>query len=166
MRLSINTREVSGVTVLDLSGRVIFGEECSTLRKLIQDLVTNGKSKLLLNLADVTYLDSTGVGILVESVIASSKQGWHLKLVNLGRAVRETLALQRLLPVFEVYVNEEEALASFATEGDEVRSIEQLVLSNRSTLEALVGLVDKEGLISMEELLERREKIRRKAMPD
>jgi hypothetical protein len=76
------------------------------------------------------------------------------------------LALQRLLPVFEVYVNEEEALASFATEGDEVRSIEQLVLSNRSTLEALVGLVDKEGLISMEELLERREKIRRKAMPD
>ncbi|MFQ5927264.1 MAG: STAS domain-containing protein [Terriglobia bacterium] len=113
MKLAINTRESQGVTVLDLSGRVVLGEECNSLRKLVAELLAAAKTKILINLGDVAYVDSSGIGILVESVLLTAKQNGALKLVNMPRVLRNTLLIHRLLPVFEVYDNEAEALASF-----------------------------------------------------
>lgn len=113
MNLSINCREIQGVTVLDLSGKVVLGEECNALRRQVGDLLGAEKKSILLNMAAVTHVDSSGIGILVEAVVLSAKQNARLKLVNLPRVLRNTLAIHRLLPAFEVFNNEEAALASF-----------------------------------------------------
>jgi anti-sigma B factor antagonist len=113
MQLSINTREKQGVTVLDLSGRIVAGEECESLRKTIKELLTANQKKILLNLGDVARVDSTGIGVLVESVILVAKQGGQLKLVNLPRLIHNVLSTHRLLQAFDICANEEEALASF-----------------------------------------------------
>lgn len=113
MKLAINSRESQGVTVLDLSGRVVLGEECNSLRSQVMQLLAANKNKILLNLGDVSYVDSTGIGILVEAVLLTAKQSGELKLVKMPRVLRNTLLVHRLLPVFEIYDNEAEALASF-----------------------------------------------------
>lgn len=114
MNLTINSREVQGVSVLDLSGKLVLGEECNTLRQQIADLHAAGSKKILANMKEVTHVDSSGVGILVEAVVLSAKQGVAFKLMNLSRVLRNTLAVHRLLPAFEVFDNEEEAVASFS----------------------------------------------------
>lgn len=113
MNLTINSREMQGVTLLDLSGKLVLGEECNSLRKQISDLLASGTAKIILNMKEVTHVDSSGVGILVEAVVLSAKQGAAFKLMNLSRVLRNTLAVHRLLPAFEVFDNEAEALASF-----------------------------------------------------
>lgn len=113
MDLSIRIREDHGVTVLDLSGRLVLGEPCQSLRQQLKELLAASKKKILLNMNDVTRVDSTGIGILVEAVILTVKEGGQLKLVNLPHLVRNTLVLHRLMPAFEVYDNEGEALTSF-----------------------------------------------------
>jgi anti-sigma B factor antagonist len=113
MQLSINTRERQGVTVLDLSGRIVAGEECESLRKTIKDLLAANQKKILLNMGDVSRIDSSGIGGLVESVIFAAKQGGQLKLVNLPRLIHNVLSTHRLLQAFDICPNEEEALASF-----------------------------------------------------
>jgi anti-sigma B factor antagonist len=113
MQLSISTRERQGVTVLDLSGRIVAGEECESLRKTVKDLLAANQKKLLLNMGNVGRVDSTGIGGLVEAVILTAKQGGELKLVNLPRLIHNVLSTHRLLQAFDVYPNEEEALASF-----------------------------------------------------
>jgi anti-sigma B factor antagonist len=113
MQLSINTRENQGVTVLDLNGRIVAGEECESLRRTIRELLTANQKKILLNMGDVSRVDSTGIGGLVESVILTAKQGGQLKLVNLPRLIHNVLSTHRLLQAFDVCPNEEEALASF-----------------------------------------------------
>ena len=85
MQLTINTRERQGVTVLDLSGKIVAGEECESLRRTIRELLAANQKKILLNMGDVSRVDSTGIGGLVESVIFTAKQGGQLKLVNLPR---------------------------------------------------------------------------------
>jgi anti-sigma B factor antagonist len=114
MNLTIETREAQGVTVLDLKGKLVLGEECNVLRQQIADLLAAGKKKILLNMAELTHADSSGIGILVESVVLSAKQDAAFKLTNLGRVLRNTLAVHRLLPAFEVFESEEEALASYS----------------------------------------------------
>jgi len=113
MNLTINSREVQGVTVLDLSGKLVLGEECNSLRKQVSDLLAASAGKILVNMKEVTHVDSSGVGILVEAVVLSAKQGAAFKLMNLSRVLRNTLAVHRLLPAFEVFDNEEDALAGF-----------------------------------------------------
>ena len=113
MQLSINAREKGNATVLDLSGRIVAGEECESLRKTIKELLTANQKKILLNMGEVGRIDSTGIGGLVESVILTAKQGGQLKLVNLPRLIHNVLSTHRLLQAFDICANEEEALASF-----------------------------------------------------
>ena len=114
MPLSIQTREKSGVVVLELSGRIVAGEECESLRRKTKELLASNQTKILQNFKDVAYIDSTGIGALVEAVILTAKAGGTLKLVNVPRLVYNILHTHRLLQAFEVYENEEEALTSFS----------------------------------------------------
>ncbi|MBI2956226.1 MAG: STAS domain-containing protein [Acidobacteria bacterium] len=113
MPLGIKSRQAGGVTVLELSGKIILGEESSSLRERIRELLANGQNKILLNLENVTFIDSAGVGTLVSSFTSARAQGAQLKLANLTRKFRETLQVTRLLTVFEVFDQEADALASF-----------------------------------------------------
>ena len=116
MQLTITAREKQSVTVLDLSGRIVAGEECDSLRKKIQELLASNQTKILLNLAQVTRVDSTGIGMLVEAVINTARKGAHLKLTNLPRLIYNVLFTHRLVQAFEIHSNEEEALAGFEKE--------------------------------------------------
>ena len=113
MQLSIKTREMSGATILELSGRIVLGQECNAFRQQIQQLLATGKKKILFNMGEVTRVDSTGIGLLVEAVILTAKEAGELKLVNLPPLVHNILVVHRLLQAFEVYPSEQEALASF-----------------------------------------------------
>ena len=113
MQLSINTREKQGVTVLDLSGRAIAGEECDSLRKSVKELLASNRVRIVLNLGDVSRIDSTGIGVLVEAVILTAQQGGRLKLVKVPRLIYNVLSTHQLLQAFEIYAAEEEALADF-----------------------------------------------------
>ncbi len=113
MALKISAREAGEVAVLDLNGRLVLGDESSALRAWVKELVAGGHKKILLNLAGVTHMDSTGVGILASSYTSASAQGGALKVTNVTERIRQTLLLTRLLTVFTPYESEAEALASF-----------------------------------------------------
>jgi anti-sigma B factor antagonist len=107
------TRQVDSVNVVDLSGRITLGEGCSQLRELIRDLLAKGHKKILLNLGEVTYIDSSGIGELVSGFTAVSNQGGQLKLLNLTKKVQDLLQITKLLTVFDVHDDEAKAIASF-----------------------------------------------------
>jgi anti-sigma B factor antagonist len=107
------TRQVDSVSVVDLSGRITLGEGCSQLRELIRDLLAKGHKKILLNLGEVTYIDSSGIGELVSGFTAVSNQGGQLKLLNLTKKVQDLLQITKLLTVFDVHDDETKAIASF-----------------------------------------------------
>lgn len=113
MQLTISERETQGATVLELAGRLVLGEECNVLRAQIKQLLAAGKKKILLNLAGLNRVDSSGIGILVESVILATKDDAQFKLSNLDRVVHNVLRTHRLLAAFEVYDTEADALSSF-----------------------------------------------------
>ncbi len=113
MLLTIHPREVQDVVVLELSGKIVAGQEADGVRSQIRDLLVTDHKKIFLNMREVTRVDSTGIGMLVESAIYTAKQGGHLKLVNVPRLVQSILLTHRLLQAFEIYPSEEEALASF-----------------------------------------------------
>jgi anti-sigma B factor antagonist len=106
-------RQVDSVSVVDISGRITLGEGCAQLRELIRGEIGKGNKKLLLNLADVTYIDSSGIGELVSAFTAVSNQGGQLKLLNLTRKVHDLLQITKLLTVFDVHDDEAKAIASF-----------------------------------------------------
>jgi anti-sigma B factor antagonist len=112
-QLRVTARSVQGVTILDLSGKIILGEGCNTLREQMAQLWAAKEAKVLLNLRDVTRVDSAGIGILVEAVVETVKGGGELKLVNLPKLVRGVMMVHRLLSTFAVYDDEEQAVASF-----------------------------------------------------
>jgi len=114
MQLSINAREIQEVIILELSGRVVAGEEVDSVRKMIHDLVDHNHKKVSLNLDQVVRIDSTGIGMLVEAVIYTVKQGAQLNLYKVPRLVRNILTTHRLTQAFEIYGSEEEALAALA----------------------------------------------------
>jgi anti-anti-sigma factor len=114
MQLTINAREIQDVVILELSGRVVAGEEVDSVRKMIHDLVDHHHKRVSLNLDQVVRIDSTGIGMLVEAVIYTVKQGAQLNLYKVPRLVRNILTTHRLLQAFEIYGSEEEALAAFA----------------------------------------------------
>lgn len=113
MSMKVNTRQVDGVTILDLSGRITLGEGSVTLRDAIRDAVTKGQKNILLNLADVSYLDSSGLGELVTSYTSVKNAGGEMKLLNLGKKVTDLLQITKLYTVFDVSDDEASAVASF-----------------------------------------------------
>jgi anti-sigma B factor antagonist len=101
------------VTVIDAVGRITLGEASSTFRDTIRELVSKGEKKLLLNLAEVSYIDSSGIGELVSAYTTVTNQGGQLKLLNLTKRIQDLLQITKLYTVFEVFDNEAEAVRSF-----------------------------------------------------
>ena len=110
MSMTMNIRRLDDVAILDLSGRITIGEGTLILRSQIQKLLDAGQSKFLMNLADVDYIDSAGLGELVTSFTTVRNKGGQLKLLNLTRRVRDLLQITKLVTVFEAFDNETEAL--------------------------------------------------------
>jgi len=112
--VKMNNRQVGDVTVVDVSGRITLGEGSSELRDALRDLVAKGNKKILLNLGDVSYIDSSGIGELVSGFTSVSNQGGQLKLLNLTKRVKDLLQITKLYTVFEVHDDEAGAIRSFA----------------------------------------------------
>ncbi len=113
MSIKASTRLVDGVTIVDVSGRITLGEGSSTLRETVRDLISKGQKNILLNLGDVTYIDSSGIGELVSSYTSVNNQGGKLKLLNLQKKVHDLLQITKLYTVFEVHTDEAAAVRSF-----------------------------------------------------
>ena len=111
--ITIAERQAGDVTILDLTGKVTIGEGSVALRNAIRRLLGEGKNKILMNLAGVGYIDSSGIGELVSSFTAVNKEDGSLKLLNLTQKIQDLLAITKLLTVFDVFENEGEALSSF-----------------------------------------------------
>jgi anti-sigma B factor antagonist len=111
--LDIQTREVDGVTVVELAGKIILGEESSALREKIKDLIAGGKTRIVISLGRISFIDSAGVGTLVSAYTTARSQGGEVKLSSLTKKFRETLQVTRLLTVFEVFDDDQAAIASF-----------------------------------------------------
>src|ERR1700733_14149220 len=111
MNLKIDTRVVDGVTIMSGHGRVMFGEEATALRDSLKEAL-NKTSKLVLNLSDVTYIDSGGLGTLVGVYSSARKAGADIKLTGLGQRLRDVLQITKLATVFQVFDTEQEALAA------------------------------------------------------
>lgn len=111
--LNIKERQAGDVTVLDLDGKITIGEGSIALRSAVRRLAEEGKKKILLNLAGVGYVDSSGIGELVSSFSSVSREGGQLKLLNLTQKIRDLLAITKLLTVFDVYDDESSAVSAY-----------------------------------------------------
>jgi len=111
--MNSSTRQVDGVTIVDLSGRITLGEGSVVLRDQVRDLLSKGQNKILLNLADVTYIDSSGIGELVSAFTTVRNNGGELKLLNLTKKVHDLLQITKLYTVFDIKDDEASAIASF-----------------------------------------------------
>jgi anti-sigma B factor antagonist len=112
--VKLTTRQVGDVTVVDAAGRITLGEGASLFRDKIRDLATGGNKKLLLNLAEISYIDSSGIGELVSGFTTVTNQGGVVKLLNLTKRVQDLLQITKLYTVFEVFDDETKAVRSFA----------------------------------------------------
>ena len=111
--MKIETRTVGDVHILDCSGKITLGEGTMAVRNQVKDVLKAGGKKIILNLADVNYIDSSGIGELVSSYTTVTNQGGQLKLLSLTKKIQELLTITKLLTVFQVYDNEQAAIASF-----------------------------------------------------
>ena len=111
--LSIKDRQAGDVTILDLSGKITIGEGSVQLREAVKRMLDDGKKKILLNLGDVSYVDSSGIGELVSSYTTTGNNGGQLKLLNQTKKIHDLLTITKLVTVFETHDNEETAVASF-----------------------------------------------------
>ena len=114
MSVKVNTRQVGDVTVIDVSGRITIGEGSSLIRESMRDLVAKGNKKILLNLGEVSYMDSTGIGELVAGFTSAANAGGTVKLLGLTKHVKDVLMISKLYTVFEAHDDEATAVASFA----------------------------------------------------
>jgi len=114
MSVKLNTRQVGDVSVIDVAGRITLGEGSSVLRDTLREMAGKGQKKILLNLGDVSYIDSSGIGELVSGFTTVTNQGGHLKLLNLTKRVKDLLQITKLYTVFDVHEDEVSALRSFA----------------------------------------------------
>jgi anti-sigma B factor antagonist len=114
MSLKINIRETADATILDMSGRVNLGEALAELRDSIREALAGDQKNILLNLAEVSHIDSSGLGQLIGSYATVTNRGGQMKLLNLQKRVNDLMQVTKLLTVFEAYTNEEAALRSFA----------------------------------------------------
>src|SRR5690606_6237114 len=113
MKMTIETRTANGVTILDSHGKITIGEGSAEIRNRVRDLLQADRKNIVLNLGDVSYVDSSGIGELVSSYTTVTNQGGQLKLLNLTKKLRELLAITKLLTVFDTFDDEQEAIESF-----------------------------------------------------
>jgi len=109
----MTNNEVDGVSVVQLSGRIVLGEESNSLREKLKSLIAEGKKKIVLNMADVKYIDSAGLGTLVAVHLGAKNQGASVRLCHLGDKFHEIMQMTKLLTVFDVYDTEAAAVSSF-----------------------------------------------------
>ncbi len=114
MTLKIAIRDAGEVKILELDGRLTLGEDSTSFRENVRTLVRAGKKKIVLNLTNLSYIDSSGIAMLVASCQIAHSHGATLKLANLGPKVKDMLTMTKLTPVFEIYDNEAKAVESFA----------------------------------------------------
>jgi anti-sigma B factor antagonist len=112
--VKLATRQVGDVTVIDAAGRITLGEGSSVFRDTLKDLTAKGNKKLLLNLAEVSYIDSSGIGEMVSGFTSVTNNGGQLKLLNLTKRVQDLLQITKLYTVFEVFDDEAAAVRSFS----------------------------------------------------
>ena len=113
MSMKATNRQVDGVAVVDMSGRITLGEGSVVLRDTIRDLIGKGSKKILLNLGDVTYIDSSGIGELVSAFTAVRREGGELKLLHLTKKVHDLLQITKLYTVFDIKDDEATAIKAF-----------------------------------------------------
>ncbi len=113
MNMTLKTRQAGGVTIVDISGRIVLGGESAAVRDTICELLDEGRKKLLLNLAEVDSIDSVGLGSLVGAVTSVRRQGGDVKLFNLTNKVTDIMQMTKLYTVFEVVKDEEAGVKSF-----------------------------------------------------
>jgi anti-sigma B factor antagonist len=113
LSVKLASRHVGDVTVIDAIGRITLGEEASAFRDTLRDVAASGSKKLLLNMSDVSYIDSSGIGEMVSGFTNFSRDGGQLKLVGLSKRVKDLLQITKLYTVFEVFEDEAEAVRSF-----------------------------------------------------
>ena len=114
MSMKTSTRQVDGITILDLSGRITLGEGSVQLRDAVRDLLSKGSKNILLNLGDVNYIDSSGIGELVSAFTTVRNQGGELKLLNLTKKVHDLLQITKLYTVFDIKDDEATAIKAFS----------------------------------------------------
>ena len=115
MSIILKIRTVGDVTVVDMAGRIDLGEGSSTLRDALRDLAAHGDEKILLNLGEISYIDSSGVGELVAGYTSVSTRGGQIKLLNLTKRMKDLLQITKLYTVFDIHDNEAHAIRSFAS---------------------------------------------------
>jgi len=111
--VKLNTRQVGDVSVVDVAGRITLGEGSTALRDTLRDMVTKNHKKILLNLGEVTYIDSSGIGELVSGFTSVTNSGGQLKLLGLNKRVKDLLQITKLYTVFDVHEEEASAIRSF-----------------------------------------------------
>jgi len=114
MGMTIQSRMKDGVTFLDVSGQITMGEGSVVLRDRVRDEIASGKQRIIINLADVSYIDSSGLGELTGAFTTAKNRGVILKLLNLTKRVHELMQITKLYTVFDVYDDEEAAIKSFS----------------------------------------------------
>lgn len=114
MALKMANREVDGVSVVVLDGRIVLGEESNALREKLKSLIAEGKKRIVLNMANIKYIDSSGLGTLVAAHCSAKTRGASLRLCHLGSKFQEVLQITKLVTIFEVYDTEAAAVASFS----------------------------------------------------
>src|SRR5712664_2782101 len=112
--MKTSTRQVDGVTIVDCSGRITLGEGSVILRDTVRELLSKGQKKILLNLGEVSYIDSSGIGELVSGFTTVTNQGGQLKLLGLTKRVKDLLQITKLYTVFDVHDDEASAVRAFA----------------------------------------------------
>ena len=113
MKLITSIRETNGVAIVDISGKIVLGEESAALRTVVSDLLGKGRKKILFNLGKVNYIDSSGLGFLVSAFATVKKQGGELKLLNLTSNVQDVMQMTKLYTIFDVLNDEGVAVESF-----------------------------------------------------
>jgi anti-sigma B factor antagonist len=113
MSLKIANSDVDGVSLVSLNGRIVLGEESNALREKLKSLIAGGKKKIVLNMAEIEYIDSSGLGALVAAHLSAQNAGGSIRLCNLGKKFHEVLQLTKLVTVFDVYDTEAAAVSSF-----------------------------------------------------
>ena len=113
MTIRMTNSEVDGVSVVTLDGRIVLGEESTSFREKLRSMIAEGKKKIVLNMANIKYIDSTGLGTLVAAHVSAKTQGASVRLCHLGQKFHEIMQVTKLLTVFDVYETEAAAVSSF-----------------------------------------------------